>query len=277
MTSNTLPLPAHAPPFEDALFASASDPFRRAHVTTAADYERMLAFWVQTYGIDEHWVRCDEALAEPPHAIDLHSYHLDGQLVGTVAFRNATIPGELFGHRLPDDFPLDPADVVEISKLCIAPAHREGRLMRRVCEDVHARLVLARRTTLAIAAPPWLVRQYAFIGFSPTGVRFPIPGLPGDHLEIMLSRQMRFGVYGLHTDPIRWHLFLASITERLLAAGVIHHSRWQRALVDSYRAFSPLAHQLERFMFRWRDYDGPTCPAVVSALDHLPQRHRRRS
>lgn len=233
-------LPRHTAAVMLRVRESAIPDAARVLIDEPGDYARVLAFWMEHYGLDAKYLHCDH------RSVELYAYYRGGELVGTVAFRAAG-DDEILHQRSPN---LPPAsDVIEISKLCIKKGHRD--LMQRVCEDVHARLVLSGRTRLAIAAPRWLQKSYRFIGFQGTGVRFPIPGIADESLEIMISRQHRFGTYGLHTDPIRWNLFLRRVTDRLIATQTLRPSRWQRALIELYRFFAPIAAMFER-RFLWR-------------------------
>ncbi len=222
-----------------------ADLFERRRVDTPERYASVLRFWVDAYGLDERFLHTDEVLAG---RLEVDAYYRGEHLVATVGFKLAS-DGLLFNRPLPKGFPPSD-DIVEIAKLCLAPEYRRTSLDVRLCGDVHGRLVRAGRQHLAITAPDWLHKRYAFIGFRPTGVRFDIPGIPGSEMEIMLTRQVAFGTYGLHVDPLRWNIFLGAVTHRMIAAGTLRPTPAQRAAIAVYSTFAPLARMLERQALR---------------------------
>ncbi len=144
----------------------------------------------------------------------------------------------------PGDFPAK-REIIEISNLCLLPAHRNLDVFRVLYAQVHCFLVEHQRGWIVIGSDQKLAAKYRFIGFRKTRYRYTKTDSAFPEIQLMLSHQKPFGTYGLHADPIRWNLFLREITSTLCEEGKLSHSFSQRTIFGLYRFFSPPARLLE--------------------------------
>ncbi len=183
----------------------------------------------------------------PPDVI-----HADAKVL---LFHHGTRLVASFEIRFPDaDTPLDsvdrplgyyPAwfpkktDTIEISKLCLDREYRGSDLIKSIYEQVHRELVRAGRASIVLSSEERLRARYRTIGFRGTGLFYR-------NLEIMLSTQKRFGIYGLHVGPLRWNVFLREITQRMLERGEIALSPIALFVLSFYSLFQLAATRAER-------------------------------
>lgn len=139
--------------------------------------------------------------------------------------------------RYPGDLPAK-TDSIEITGLCLLPEFRGIETFKLIYAQVHRFLVEHNRGHIIISADQVLKKKYRFIGFTATGHCYDKPASAFPHICIMVSNQRRFGIYGLHADPLRWNLFLRDITDELKAEKKIRHPLAVRALFGFYKTFA---------------------------------------
>ena len=145
----------------------------------------------------------------------------------------------------PESFPAK-IDTIEVARLCIRREYRGTDLSKAIFQQIHRHLVLTGRTHIITSAAAALLPKYDLIGFKRTGLSYSRRYGKSERLEILVTRQMRWGVYGLHVGPIRWNLFLRDISDRLQKEGVFRPGIKARAVYWGYRCFAPFAEWVER-------------------------------
>ncbi|WP_394847423.1 hypothetical protein LZC95_08150 [Pendulispora brunnea] len=150
-----------------------------------------------------------------------------------------TIDGAL-GYY-PSDLP-SKASVIEVSALCVRRGFRRTDVFKAVCEQVHRILVETNRSHILLAADERLQRKYRFIHFRLTRHSYI---KPYGRIHVMVSNQKPLGIYGLHTDPIRWHMFLRDVTDQLIAENKLRHGLLEKCIFWVYRQFAGLSTAVE--------------------------------
>lgn len=130
--------------------------------------------------------------------------------------------------------------------LGINRSERSASALKFVFGEIFKTLVRSNLETIFVLADRRLAKRYKWIGFKSIGVRhqgiFPKSG----PLELMSTRQIRLGVYGLHADPIRWNIYLRQPIAVLRDEGAIPKTGVNHWVYRLFSLFSALALLGER-------------------------------
>lgn len=122
---------------------------------------------------------------------------------------------------------------------------RNAGVLKFVFAEIFKMLVRNQLQDIYVLADSRLRRRYKWIGFSSTQHRvqssFPKSGL----LTLLHTKQIRFGVYGLHADPIRWNWYLRTSVAELLREGSLPYPQVSQAIYKMYSFFAPLSSAFE--------------------------------
>lgn len=121
-------------------------------------------------------------------------------------------------------------------------------ILKKIFTQVHIHLVKTNKENVLISADDRMAKKYKYLAFEYTGSEYkkkPVNNLPPVLVRSMITKQTKWGIYGLHADPIRWNIFLKEATDRLIEEKVIKHSFFVKVLFGLYRLFGPLAKFLE--------------------------------
>lgn len=218
-------------------------------VETPADYQQVLELRATAYtqsGKVPSLTTFEEtqALGDAKVVAFFHQ----GTIVGSFVVRFPVTGTLLESVDLPlGDYPkcLPPKeDTIEIGKFCVDRRYRGTNLTIAMFQEVHRALVLSQRHYILICSEPRLVPKYLAIGFWKTGLEFWKNG----KFSILLTKQSRFGVYGLHAGPFRWNLILSEISRDMWRKEQIRPSAVSLVFWTVYSAFGPLAFALENRM-----------------------------
>lgn len=123
----------------------------------------------------------------------------------------------------------------------IESSERRAYALKIVFSEVFKELVRRKLTDIHVLADARLSRRYRWIGLIPLGPKvlsaFPKSGW----LNVLTTRQILAGIYGLHADPLRWNWYLREATAELLREGSMPSPFVSRFIYILYSGFAPVA------------------------------------
>lgn len=122
---------------------------------------------------------------------------------------------------------------------------RTASALKFVFQEIFKYLVKQGLEEIYIVADARLARRYRSIGMQPIGRQIPSSFPKSGMLTVMKTKQVFFGVYGLHADPIRWNWYLRTPTSELMSAGVLPRSWTYKTVFFCYSLFQPVARLIE--------------------------------
>lgn len=191
--------------------------------------------------------------------IDMHSEiflvkaHTDvtTEIIGTFSiYRNNDLNQEIMTPlalckqflKIPDNVDMKG---IYIYFLGLKKSYRSFLALKFIFAEIFKYLYRNKLEYICLACEEKLVHKYKLIGFSKTGNIFKGPFPKSGALSVMCTKQTRFGLYGLHADPLRWNIYLRKAIAELRVSGEIPKYSWDSVVYVIYSLFSYPALGLE--------------------------------